>query len=79
MSAPRFDIAAEIAIETGKWLADNAPPLPTDEIPKSLLKPKRDEPEPSEAMRLIGREVSRETRRYDLREMRRAYNRRDDK
>jgi len=38
----------------------------------------KDEPEPSEAMRLIGREVSRETRRYDLREMRRAYNRRGD-
>jgi len=34
--------------------------------------------EPSEAMRLIGREVCRETKRYDLREMRRAYNRRDD-
>ena len=38
----------------------------------------REEPEPSEAMRLIGREVCRETRRYDEREMRRAYNRRDD-
>jgi len=38
----------------------------------------RDEPEPSQAMRLIGREVARETRRYDLREMKRAYNRRGD-
>ena len=38
----------------------------------------REEPEPSEAMRLIGREVCRETRQYDLREMRRAFNRRDD-
>ena len=38
----------------------------------------RAEPEPSEAMRLIGREICRETKRYDEREMRRAYNRRDD-
>lgn len=35
---PRFDIAAEIAIETGKWLAEHQPPLETAEIPKSLLR-----------------------------------------
>ena len=38
MSAPRFDLAAEIAIETGKWLAEHQPPLETAEIPKSLLR-----------------------------------------
>ena len=46
--------------------------------PRKPVEASRDEPEPSEAMRLIGREVCRETRRYDEREMRRARNRRDD-
>ena len=40
-------------------------------------KPK-DEPEPSQAMRLIGREITRETRRRDIAEMKRAFNRRGD-
>ena len=37
------------------------------------------EPDYSEAERLIGREICQETRKYDLREMRRAYNARGDK
>ena len=57
-------------------------PVSICEVDESLagwpFRKPREEPEPSEAMRLIGREVCRETRRYDEREMRRAYNRRDD-
>lgn len=38
-----FDIAAEVAKATGKWLADNAIPLTTAEIPKSLLRRNQDD------------------------------------
>ena len=69
-----FDLEREIAKANADYFA--AMPLPTDEIPKSLLRRNRndyDEREPSEAMRTIGREICRETRRHDEREMRRAY------
>ena len=50
---------------------------PLETIPESLLK--HDdvddyEPDYSDAERLIGREICQETRKYDLREMRRAAN-----
>ena len=38
----------------------------------------REEPEPSEAMRLLGHEICQESRRHDLAALKRAYNRRDD-
>lgn len=50
-------------------------------IPESIRRDvERDEdaPEPSLAMRLLGREICSDTRQYDERELRRAYNRTED-
>ena len=57
------------------------PPLASDmTIPASIRKPEPVEPpEPSLAMRLIGREICQETRKLDERECRRAFNARSEK
>lgn len=72
----RTPFAGSLALQSMSYRAmgyrgmDEDSPLET--IPESLRK------KPSQAMKLLGREITRETRRLDMREMKRAFNGRDD-
>ena len=70
MSDKPFDLEAEVKRANAEYF--DVP------IPSSIRKKPRAEPWPREARRSLGRPIYQETRKRDEREMRRAYNRRDD-